>query len=135
MTPLACLERRFSALQKGDYQAVYASYHEDSPFLQQFSSPDSYTDFAVEHLSCVRVRSWGCQQLRWLSEDQVECLLVIDMQVAGVSSRMFELALLIRTNLGWRYHSAQKLDPEALSLSSQIPDFSDFDDAQQKVRF
>lgn len=135
MTPLACLERRFSALQNRDYQAVYASYHKNSPFLQQFSSPDSYTDFAIEHLSCVRVRSWVCQQLRWLSEDQVECLLVIDMQIAGVNSWMFELALLIRTDVGWRYHSAQKLDPEACPLSSHVPDFSDFDNAEQRVRF
>lgn len=134
MTPQQFLSVRFTALQQRDYDAVFHSYHPDSPFRQQFTSVASYRQFAAGQLAHISVNTWQCMDMRWPSESEVECLLRMQVQVAATITEYYELALLIRTSEGWRYHSAQKLGPDEVSAGKQI-DFADFDAARNQVRF
>lgn len=134
MTPQQFLATRFSALQQGDYKAVFHSYHPDSPFRQQFSGVASYGQFAAEHLAHISVKAWQCLDMRWPSESEVECILLMQVQAAATITEYYELALLISTSEGWRYHSAQKLSSDEVPVGKSI-DFIDFDAAQNQVRF
>jgi SEC-C motif-containing protein len=138
MTPLDCLQERFTALERGDYPAVFSSYHAESPFRRQFPHLAGYLAYAREHLAGILVHSWACLKTRRSGTDEVECLLRVDMSVGGDCCTMVELATLIRTGHGWRYHSAEKLDPQqctALSATPETLDFSLFDRNPCKVRF
>ncbi|MBD1400998.1 hypothetical protein [Pelovirga terrestris] len=135
MTPTACLRRRFEALRRGDYAAIYASYHPQAPFLQHFPDLSSYLVFALEQLTAVTLVAWQCTQKRRLDGGQVECIQVLDCSHEGTISRMVELALLIETSQGWLYHSAQKLDARDVSVPAVLVDFSHFAEASHKVRF
>jgi SEC-C motif-containing protein len=135
MTPSGCLRQRFEAHRRGDYAAIYASYHPQAPFLQQFSDLPSYMAFAHEQLSDIELVAWRCTLERRLDVDQVECLQIMEFSHGGMIRRMVELALLIETSDGWRYHSAQKLDAQELSVPAELADFRCFDEASHKVRF
>lgn len=135
MTPIDCLRRRFEAHRSCDYAAIYASYHPEAPFLQQFSDLKAYVNFAREHLSTIQIMSWQCTMERRLDSQQSECLQIIEFDHGGSTCRVAELVLLIRAGEGWRYHSAQKLDPDSLSVPMTMVDFSHFDQAVEKVRF
>ncbi|MFO7813062.1 MAG: hypothetical protein R6V21_08845 [Pelovirga sp.] len=135
MTPTDCLRRRFEAHRRGDYPAIYASYHPQAPFLQHFPDLSSYLIFAHEQLAGVELVTWQCTQERRLDDGQVECIQLMDFSHQGAISRMVELVLLIETSQGWRYHSAQKLDARDLSVPAVLVNFSHFAEAQHKVRF
>ncbi|MFO7766328.1 MAG: hypothetical protein R6V33_07845 [Pelovirga sp.] len=135
MTPIECLRRRFDAHRNSDFATVYASYHPQAPFLLQFQDLNSYLTFAREHLSSIRMLSWRCTRERRLNCRQSECLQIIEFEHAGTTSRIAELALVILAPDGWRYHSAQKLDPDSLSVPLTMVDFNHFDQADEKVRF
>ncbi len=135
MTPIDCLRQRFEAHRRSDYAAIYATYHPDAPFLQQFPDLDYYADFARENLSSIQMMSWQCIMERRLDPQQSECIQILEFDQCGVHCRMAELALLVLTAQGWLFHSAQKLDPDALSVPLALVDFSHFDDAVDKVRF
>ena len=126
---------RFAALIRGDYATVYASYHPDAPFLQQFDNLDAYLCFARQQLSGVKVRNWQCLQQRFIDEQQIEAILAMEIVTAEGSQSFYELALLIETADGWRYHSAQKLGADDYSGSAEQLDFCHFDDVNQKIRF
>ncbi len=132
--PVQFIQERFQALQRGDYAAVYQSYHPDAPFVQNFAREADYVDFASQHLTRIQVVSWRCLAQREAGAG-VEVILVMELEVDGTRQLFFELALLIKTSQGWRYHSAQKLGPEEFSESPDHLDFSHFDLAAQKVRF
>lgn len=134
-TPVDCLRQRFEAHRRGDYAAVYASYHPQAPFLQYFPDLSSYLTFAREQLADVKLVTWQCTMERHLDGMQVECIQIVEYAHEGAISRMVELALLIDTNQGWRYHSAQKLDAQDLPVPAVLVDFSHFDQAVDKVRF
>ncbi|MFK5925650.1 MAG: hypothetical protein QM483_03370 [Desulfuromusa sp.] len=129
------LETRFSALSAGNYVALYDSYHDDAPLRQQFSDRSSYIQFAQQQLGSIAIINWRCLRQRVLDEKQIEVLLVMEI-VAAVSSRFFyELALLIKTATGWRYHSAQKLGIEDYPGVPEKIDFHHFDNVDQKICF
>ena len=135
MTVEQFLENRFSALGRRDYATVYDSYHVDAPFLQQFSDRKAYIRFAQQQLASINVLNWSCSQQRTVAENQIEALLVMEISTEGDSQFFYELALLIDTEAGWRYHSAQKLGADDYSgLPDQI-DFHHFDLVTQKIRF
>lgn len=135
MTVLQFLEIRFSALNAGDYVAVYDSYHRDAPFLQQFSSCNAYILFAQQHLGSVEIKNWRCLRQRGIDEKQVEVLLLMELATEAGSQFFYELALLIESDNHWSYHSAQKLgDDDYSGVPDQI-DFHHFDSAAQKIRF
>ncbi len=135
MTPTDCLRRRFEAHRRGDYAAIYASYHPRAPFLQHFPDLSSYLTFALEQLTDVELVAWQCTQERRLAGGQVECIQLMDFSHEGAISRMVELALLIKTSHGWRYHSAQKLDAQDLPVPAVQIDFRHFDQVSHQVRF
>ncbi|RLB73551.1 MAG: hypothetical protein DRH06_00530 [Deltaproteobacteria bacterium] len=135
MTALQFLERRFSALAEEDYAAVYDSYHHDAPFLQQFGSRSIYIRFAEQQLSGIEIKNWYCLCQRMVAETQLEVLLVMELETAAGSQFFYELAMLIETDAGWRYHSAQKLGAEDYSGSPDKISFHHFDNAPQKIRF
>lgn len=135
MTAHQFLETRFAALSAGDYAAVYDSYHEDSPFLQQFSGRSAYIHFAQQQLGSIAIKSWRCLRQRMLDEKRLEVLLVMELETDADLQLFYELALLIETDLNWRYHSAQKLGVDDYrGLPDQI-DFCHFDSAVEKIRF
>lgn len=135
MTPEQLLERRFIALGNADYAAVYATYHPDAPFLQSFPSSAAYVDFAEQQLGAVLVKSWKSLRQRTLAVGRQEHLLVMELAVVGGSQFFYELALLIDTPAGWRYHSAQKLSQEDYSGEPDQVDFHHFDQVAQKIIF
>lgn len=134
-TPADCLRQRFAAHRRGDYAAVYASYHPQAPFLRHFSDLSSYLTFAGEQLADVELVAWQCTKERCLDVMQVECIQIVEFAYEGAIRRMVELALLIDTSQGWRYHSAQKLDAQDLPVPAVLVEFSHFDQALDKVRF
>jgi hypothetical protein len=135
MTVLDFLESRFDALQQGQFKSVYQSYHDDSPFLQQFSNCDDYLCFAKEQLSDISIKSWSCPAQRVLDDKRVECLLVMELAVDGRSMFFYESALLILIGGQWRYHSAQKLGADDFSGDPATISFSTFDQVEQKIRY
>lgn len=135
MTVEQFLQQRFLALNNGDFAAVYASYHAESPFLQQFTDCNTYVDYAKQHLSGVNISYWTCLMQRTVAHKQEEAVLVMEVATDNGKQYFYELALLLDTAAGWRYHSAQKLSVEDYSGDPQLLDFSYFDDASQKIRF
>jgi len=135
MTAEEMLAQRFTALASGDFAVVYATYHLESPFIQQFADRGTYVRFAKQNLSAIKVKSWTLLKKRDLADDQQEHILVMELTVDGTSQYFYELALLIETEDGWRYHSAQKLNSEDYpGLPEQIQ-FTHFDCAAQKIRY
>ncbi|SEA09937.1 hypothetical protein SAMN05660420_01205 [Desulfuromusa kysingii] len=133
--PLEFLDKRFSALIAGDYGVVYDSYHDNAPLMQQFKDRKTYIEFAQQQLAAIVVRDWRCLRQRTPEDRQLEVLLVMDLAVGGDSQSFYELALLVETESGWRYHSAQKLGPEDYSGPSDQIEFRHFDTATPKIRF
>jgi len=113
------LQDRFAALDQGDYAADL----------------DSYLCFARQQLSEIKVRNWQCLQQRSVDEQQIEAILVIEIDTVEGPQFFYELALLIETADGWRYHSAQKLGTDDYPGTAEQLDFCHFDNASQKIRF
>lgn len=132
--PQQLLESRFNALQAGDYASVYASYHSDAPFRRQFSGEADYLVFARQQLAQIQVKGWRALRQRRLGADRAETLLCMEVVADGTTQLFYELALLIATAEGWRYHSAQKLSVEDYPGSPEQLDFRHFDRAAEKIR-
>lgn len=134
-SPAELINARFRALQAGDYAQLYASYHPESPFLQQFPECSAYVRFARQQLSAIKVVSWQALASRELAADRLEQLLAMEVAVDGQTQMFYELALLVKTGAGWRYHSAQKLSGEDYPGPPEQIDFHHFDIATQKIRY
>ncbi len=134
-TPQKLLTTRFDALESGDYSSVYASYHPEAPFRQNFSGEPDYLDFAQVQLAQVQVMSWQMLGRRTLAEGRVEQVLSMEIEMDCSRQWLYELALLIWTEDGWRYHSAQKMSAEDYSGVPEQIDFSHFDQATEKIRY
>ncbi|MDB4470668.1 hypothetical protein N9063_00130 [Deltaproteobacteria bacterium] len=135
MTAEELLTKRFAALDSGDFVTVYGTYHQDAPFTQQFADRDVYVQFAQQQLSVIQVKSWKSLHQRQIDVEQQEHLLVMELTVDGSSQYFYELALLINTPDGWRYHSAQKLGVEDYSGLPEQIEFAHFDQVAQKIRY
>jgi SEC-C motif-containing protein len=133
MTPQQFLAQRFADLEKADYAAVYASYHAEAPFLQSFPDCAAYVAYAEQYLGAVQIRAWKILRQRTLAADRQEHLLLMELSLDGGSQFFYELALLIDTADGWRYHSAQKLSQEDYSGAPEQIDFCHFDQVAQKI--
>ena len=135
MTAKELLVKRFTALENGDFVSVYDTYHKDSPFIQQFSDRGTYVRFAKQNLSAIQVEGWQSLQVREIEAGQQEHLLVMELTVDGACQYFYELALLVETSAGWRYHSAQKLGAEDYSGSPEQIQFVHFDQVVEKIRY
>ncbi len=134
-TPELLLENRFAALQAEDYVSVYASYHREAPFRRQFADREAYLAFARQHLRQIQLHDWQLLRQRPVTPGQVEVILGMEVGVDGGKEFFYELALLIETAAGWRYHSAQKLSAEDYSAAPERLDFVHFDQVAEKIRF
>lgn len=135
MTPEQLLAERFAALDCADFVTVYATYHPDAPFIQQFADRETYVQFAQQQLSDIQVKGWKSLRQRQIDADQQEHLLVMELSVDGVDQYFYESALLINTPAGWRYHSAQKLSVEDYAGPPEQIEFAHFDQVAQKIRY
>ena len=133
-TPAGLILQRFEDLKIGNFSALYASYHAQSPFLQQFLQLEDYVEFAAQSLaglSPLEVQTGPSRD----SGEGVEVICMMVFELNGSQQTLYELALLLPTEDGWRYHSAQKLTPEDFGGAFSGLDFSHFDQQAIKVRF
>lgn len=134
-SPDALLEGRMQALQQGDFNLIYDSYHSEAPFLKHFTDKSDYLSFAAQQLGGISLAEWKILGQREANDDDVEVMLWMRVGDGTAAQDLFELALLISADGGWRYHSAQKLTREDYAGAIEELDFSDFDQAAQKIRF
>jgi len=134
-SPDALLEGRLRALAEADFAQLYASYHPDAPFLQHFPAKQDYLNFAAQHLAEVSLVEWKLFAQRRCGTDTTEVLCWLRMDIGGESQELYELALLITSENGWSYHSAQKLTAEDYTGPVEKIDFRHFDNAEPKIRF
>lgn len=133
--PETLLEDRLRALAEGDYGKVYDSYHPDAPFLEHFADRADYLAFAGQQLTTVRVTAWRIVASRPATAGAVEVILSMRVMSPTGMADLHELALLIPSVDGWRYHSAQKLSGDEFAGATADIDFTHFDLADPKVRF
>jgi uncharacterized protein YchJ len=134
-SPAELLAARFNALLSGNFEQLYASYHPESPFIRQFLNCQDYVRFAAQQLSGIKLVSWQTLASRALDAQRLEQLLVMEIAVAGGRQFLYELALLVKTGAGWRYHSAQKLTGDDYPGPPDELDFHHFDSGAQKIRY
>ncbi len=125
---------RFAALKTRDFSALYASYHPQAPFLEQFPDEESYLEYAQQALAGLLVREVHIGAWRTTAEG-VEVICTLNFATDGETQTLFELARLIATPDGWRYHSAQKLTAEDYVGKPEDLDFVHFDRQPLKIRF
>ena len=65
----------------------------------------------------------------------VELICALRFESGGTVQTLYELALLMPTEAGWRYHSAQKLSAEDYQGEFAALDFVHFDQQSTKIRF
>ena len=126
--------QRFADLSAGNYKAIYFSYHPRAPFRENFLSAREYVLFAKAQLSAIEVKDWQFVTYRELADDQVECLVTMQLSCDGVVQYFYELALVVRSEQQWLYHSAQKLSAEDYSGPPEQINFEHFDQVVQKIR-
>ena len=134
MQAIELIRQRFAALEAHDFTALYTSYHPQAPFLEQFPSPEAYLDFAAQALSKLKLSETSIGATRE-TEEGIELICALSFELAGESQTLYELALLMLTEEGWRYHSAQKLSAEDYQGEFAALDFSHFDQQPTKIRF
>lgn len=125
---------RFDSLKSHDFVALYSSYHPRSPFIEQFPSVTDYLEFAEQALSDITVRKARIRTSRKTAEG-VELICAMRFELGGEPQTIYELALLLPTGDGLRYHSAQKLTTEDYTGVVENLSFADFDQASPKIRF
>ena len=135
LSPSQLVLARSRAFTEGDFGRVYDSYHPDSNFCRQFTDRQAYLDYARSVLAADFVIH-ECRILREKVEgDQAHVIFYLDTVFRGQQAESFELALLLRTPDGWRYHSGQKLLRSEFAGKIDEIDRDDFEKAQEKVFF
>ncbi|WP_020675653.1 hypothetical protein [Geopsychrobacter electrodiphilus] len=125
---------RFAALKEQNFSLLYASYHPRAPFLEQFPTLNSYREFAVQTLSDLRLYDADVGASR-VTPEGVEIICILRFDLGSEVQILYELVLVIPTDLGWRYHSAQKLSTEDYQGEFAALDFVHFDHQSPKIRF
>jgi SEC-C motif-containing protein len=112
LTPSQLILARCRAFAEGDFGFIYDSYHPDSNFLRQFPDRQDYLVYGRAALAVDFVID-ECRILQERVEDQeARVIFYLDARFRGERVETFELALLLSTRKGWRYHSGQKLGRE-----------------------
>ncbi len=128
------IRQRFAALEAREFSALYASYHPLAPFVEQFPDEKSYLDFACQALARMTLLGSYIGEVRTAAEG-VEVICALHFALDGEAQSLFELALLLPTADGWRYHSGQKLTAEDYPGQAEDLTFDHFDQQQPKIRF
>jgi len=136
ISPADLVRLRFEALLRGDFGFIYDSTHPQAPFRQLFPQRRDYVRFGVEHLpreQCPHL----CRVVdeRRPEEGVAELILVFRFGRAGEEHWLFELARLLRTDAGWRYHSGHKMTREDFSGPVEELGFADFAHLEQPISF
>ena len=131
---LQLIQERFDALAAGDFAALYASYHPQSPFVEQFPQEKDYLEFAAATLAQMSVLQAHIGDFREI-EEGIEVVCGLRFELDGQEQVIFELALVAEDEGRWRYHSAQKLTAEDYRGDFAGLDFDHFDSQAMKIRF
>jgi SEC-C motif-containing protein len=135
LSPSQLILTRSRAFTEGDFGRVYDSYHPDSNFRRQFPDRQAYFDYARSVLAA----DFVIQECRILHErvegDQARVIFYLDVRFRGERIETFELALLLSTGEGWRYHSGQKLERSEFAGKIDEIDWDDFEKVKEKVLF
>ena len=135
LDPKGLLQFRFRALQAAEFGLVYQSYHAEAPFLQHFPDPAEYLKFAAAQLGPMVALQWRLLKQRRPTATEAEVLCWMQVGNGPDGQELFELALLLKTPAGWRYHSGQKLTREDYRGCVSELDFCHFEQAAQKIRY
>ena len=134
LTAEELIQLRYTALDEQNFSLLYASYHPEAPFLEQFPNVMVYLEFAAQSLSDVRL----CEILVGLSRattEGIEVICSLRFELRARVQTLYELALLMPTEAGWRYHSAQKLSDEDFQGEFAALDFVHFDQQSPRIIF
>jgi SEC-C motif-containing protein len=133
-TPIELIRQRFEDLKARNFSGLYAGYHAQSPFIEQFAQLEDYLEFAQQTLAEVNPLDLLIGPQRHSAEG-VEVICQLCFELGGTRQTLYELALLVQTEEGWRYHSAQKLTPEEFGGDFSELTFKHFDQQALKIRF
>lgn len=125
--PEELVKKRFSALVQGDFEAVYASYHPQSGFRQQFPQLEAYRDYARQELQPqLKVENWRILKKQCACR-QAQVLVSCCFQFGGQTQEMVEVACLAQDQEQWRYVEGYRIpreecpaDPEEMSILEVI---------------
>jgi SEC-C motif-containing protein len=135
LSPSQLILARSRAFTEGDFGFVYDSYHPDSNFCRQFPDRQAYLDYARTVLALDFVID-DCRIVKeQVAEGQARVLFYLDACFRGERVETFELALLLSTADGWRYHSGQKLTRDEYRGEIEAIDWEDFERAREKIVF
>lgn len=134
-SPADLVTARLEAFAHGNFAFIYDSYHPDSFFRQQFPDRTAYIAYAQATLAAEFeiVENRVLKGRRTGSDAEIIFYLVTRFQ--GERQESFELARLLQTDDGWRYHSSQKLCRAEFRGAIGEIDWSDFEKARDKVVF
>jgi SEC-C motif-containing protein len=134
-SPSQLVLARSRAFAVGDFGFIYDSYHPDSNFCRQFADRQAYLDYARSVLAADFVIQ-DCRILRQRVEgDRASVIFYLDVRFRGERIETFELALLLSTGEGWRYHSGQKLGRDEYRGEIEAIGWDDFEKVKEKVFF
>ncbi len=134
-SPAELILARSRAFAAGDFGFIYDSYHVDAPFRRHFPDRSDYLAYGRSTLSA----EFHIRECRVLNEriagERAQIIFYLDSLYRGERVESVECALLLRTEEGWRYHSGQKLGREEFSGEIDEVDWSDFEEAGEKLIF
>jgi len=132
-SPTELIIDRVDAFRRGDFGAIFDSYHQDANFRRQFPDRESYIRYGWAHLG-KEFRIRGCTVLREeIKGDEARVIFWLEFELHGVRHGVAELAWLQRSAGDWRYRCGQKLTAEELPVPLAQLDFVHFDDLAEKV--
>jgi len=133
--PAQLLAARVAAFARGDFGAIWDSYHADSPFREHFPRRDAYREFAAEQLQGAIVIE-SCRVLAEEPGDDRHRLIFLQrLRVRGKPQETLEMASFYREQGEWRYHSSQKIDRASYPGAPESISFAYFDLQEEKIIF
>lgn len=133
-SPSELILARCRAFGAGDFGFIYDSYHPDSNFRRQFPDRRDYLAYARSALA-VDFHIVECRILREEAGEQARVIFYLDTLYRGRRVEILELALLLRTDGGWCYHSGQKIDRSDFAGEIEAIDWLDFEKISDKAVF
>lgn len=132
-SPAELILARVEAFRRGDFGAVYDSYHQDANFRRQFPDREAYVRYGWAHLG-KEFRIRRCTILREETNGaEARVISWLEFELHGVPHAVAELAWLQRNADEWRYRCGQKLTADELPVPLAQLDFAHFDDLAEKV--
>ncbi len=135
LEPADMVRARARAFDEGDFGFIYDTYHGDSYFIRQFPDRAAYLSYGQSSLAS-DFEICKCRILKERIEgDEARVMFYLETMFKGERTENFELSLFMMTELGWRYHSSQKLDRDDYPGGIEDIDWDDFEKVKDKVFF